>query len=525
MSQINIENLTFGYEDYGYDIFSNVSFILDTDWRLGLIGRNGRGKTTLLKILAGEYSGKGKINGNTNFGYFPIKIKDKNKKAIDVVKEAIAPYKKWEAEMEIYANDKNSVIEYGMILEKYIDSDGYIIDELILKEANIIGIDSELFDHSFDTLSGGEQTKMLIISLFLRKNHFLLLDEPTNHLDVEGRKMVADYLSKKKGFILVSHDVEFVDKAVDHIMSINKTSIDIQKGNFSTWQDNKNRQDNFEIARNTKLKKDIDRLEKTAKEKARWSSRTEATKIGHGVYDRGFVGHKAAKMMKRAKNIENRQNKIIAEKKELLKDIDKVDEICANYISSSNQILLQVKNLEISYEGRQLFRPLSFEVNRGECICIRGKNGTGKTSIIKVLNGANISYSGSISICKKISYISQNSSDLRGDLKEYIKSNNIDEVLFKSNIRKLGIERECFDKLLEHWSEGQKKKVLIAKSITEEAELYIWDEPLNYTDIITRNQIKALLEQQKITVLLVEHDNDFINSVATKIINIEKCDD
>lgn len=109
-----------------------------------------------------------------------------------------------------------------------------------------MGVDPEILNRSFETLSSGEQTKLLLVALFLKKNQFLLIDEPTNHLDAIGRESVAKYLASKKGFILVSHDRTFLDKVVDHVLSINKANIDIQKGNFSTWQLNKDREDMFE---------------------------------------------------------------------------------------------------------------------------------------------------------------------------------------------------------------------------------------------------------------------------------------
>ncbi len=379
-----------------------------------------------------------------------------------------------------------------------------------------------MLEREFSTLSGGEQTEMLLVTLFLRKNHFLLIDEPTNHLDVNGRKIVSEYLSSKKGFILVSHDRNFVDGIVDHILSINKSNIEIQRGNFSSWQLNKDRQDNFEIAENEKLLKDIDRLKKTAKEKAMWSNKIEATKIGSGVYDRGFVGHKAAKMMKRAKSIENRQNKAIEQKSKLLKNIDSKEVLQLNGLDTHKENILSVKELSITYEGKEIFEPITFEINKSDCVCLYGENGSGKTSIIKLLLGEKIDFSGYINKTKNISYISQDTSFLKGDLKEYATNEGISEEELKNNLRKLGFERSSFLKQIEHFSEGQKKKLLIAKSLCEKVELYIWDEPLNFTDIITRTQIEELILEKKPTMLIVEHDEAFVNSINAKIIKIIK---
>ncbi len=521
MSQISINNLTFNYNNSGDDIFKDMSLTLDTDWKLGLIGRNGRGKTTLLKILSGELIASGQIISSVEFGYFPINISNKTALTIKVVKDAIAPYSAWESEMEIYSTDETKINEYGDILEKYLEHDGYTIEEQIKKEVNLIGLDTVLLDREFNTLSFGEQTKMQLVALFLRKNHFLLIDEPTNHLDVEGRDIVAKYLSNKKGFILVSHDRLFVDNVCDHIMSINRADIEVQRGNYSTWLENKYRQDNFEIAENEKLKKDIDRLKKTAKEKANWSDKIEASKFGSGVLDRGFVGHKSAKMMKRAKSIESRQNKAIEEKSKLLKNIEREDTLSLNKVEAIKECVLSVKDLTISYGEKTLFKPLSFDVNNGECLCIKGTNGSGKSSILKLLLGETIAYKGTIISTKNISYVSQDITHLKGTLNDFVFSNNINGEILRNNLRKLGFERDLFNKNIEGWSEGQKKKLLLAKSLSDSAELYIWDEPLNFIDIITRSQIESLIKSIKPTMIIVEHDSFFVDNVATKIINIE----
>lgn len=521
MSQININNLTFKYDTSLDEVFKNVSLILDTDWKLGLIGRNGRGKTTLLKLLKGDFEYGGTITSSVNFEYFPMEIKNKNLKTIDVVKNAIAPFEIWEKQMELYSKDESKMNEYGEILEKYIENDGYFIDEMIKKELGLMEMEFNILEQNFETLSGGEQTKMMLIALFLRKNHFLLIDEPTNHLDIQGREIVASYLASKKGFILVSHDRNFVDKSVDHILSINKANVEIQRGNYRTWQFNKDRQDDFEISTNEKLKKDISKLEKSAREKSDWSDKVEKSKYGNGHVDRGFIGAKSEKMMKRSKAIENRKNKAIEEKSKLLKNIEKEEDLILKIENSKKEIVLNIKDLSISFENKKIFKPISFEIKRGECVWLKGENGSGKSSILKLLIDENISYSGFISKTKNISYVSQDTSKLKGRLEDYILETNVDHSILKTNLRKLGFERDIFDRNIENWSEGQKKKLLIAKSLCDNAELYIWDEPLNFVDIITRTQIEELILRVKPTMLIVEHDITFTNSIATKIVEIE----
>lgn len=519
MAQIKINNLSFQYDSYGEDIFKNVSLNIDTDWKLGLIGRNGRGKTTFLKLLKGEYKYSGQIISPVSFDYFPLEVEDNTKIALEVMRQAIAPFTKWEEELELYSKDAKYMKEYGEVLDKYISFDGYVINELIEKEVRKIGLEPEILDRTFNTLSYGEQSKLLLAALFLRKNNFLLIDEPTNHLDAEGRECVAKYLNKKNGFILVSHDRNFLDQIINHVLSINKSNMDIQKGNYSTWQLNNDRRDDFEKAENEKLIREIKRLQTTGKQKSIWSNRLEATKKGCGPVDRGFIGHKAAKIMKRAKCLEKRQNKAIEEKTKLLKNVEIIEKLDINNTKSNNETLVEVMNLQIKYENEIFKEPISFEIKQGERVWLRGKNGCGESSIIKLLMEEKINYAGNINKVENISYVSQDTGFLKGGVSEFAKNKNIDEQCLKSSLIQLGLTKIQFEKNIEEWSEGQKKKLLIAASLCDKAELYIWDEPLNFIDVISRIQIEKMIIDENITMLFVEHDECFGRNICTKVID------
>jgi len=495
MSLISVNHLTFGYEGSLNNVFEDVSFHIDTDWKLGLIGRNGKGKTTFLRLLLGQYEYQGTIAKNIEFDYFPFEVKNKNRMAIEIVNEIAPQVEDWE----------------------------------IIKELNLLNTNPEILYRNFDVLSGGEQVKVLLISLFLKENNFLLIDEPTNHLDIETRNNLIEYLKKKKGFILVSHDRNFLDKVVDHIISINNTNIDIQKGNFSSWQENKEAQDNFEMVQNEKLKKDINRLEFAAKNTANWSDKIEKSKYnttnsGSSI-DRGYVGHQSAKMMKKSKVMERRIEKAIDEKSNLLNNIDRNDSLKIVPIESKKNPFIIADKLQIKYDRKAIFNPVSFEIQNGDRIAITGKNGIGKSSILKLLMGDNnIQHDGNVKIASdlKISYVSQSTESLKGSLKEFVKRKKVDESIFKAMLSKMGISNIEFEKNMEQMSEGQKKKILIAKSISESANIYIWDEPLNYIDILTRIQIEEVILKHQPTMIFVEHDETFVKKVATKIIGLDK---
>lgn len=488
MSLINVTNLTFAYDGSYENIFENLSFQLDTNWRLGFTGRNGRGKTTFLNLLLGKYEYRGSISASVAFSYFPYHVADPSVLAIDAVEQMHPDYEYWR----------------------------------VAREMAKLALEEEVLYRPYGTLSNGEQTKLQLAVLFSKENNFLLIDEPTNHLDIRGRELVSRYLSGKRGFILVSHDRSFLDGCVDHILSINKSDIQICKGNFSTWWENKARQDAFEQAENEKLKREISRLEETAREKATWSDRTEATKIGSHVFDRGYVGHKAEKMMARSKAIEKRQTAAIEEKSKLLKNIERSDDLKIFQTPFHTKRLAELKAVTIDYGGGAVCENISFEIRMGDRIALQGANGSGKSSIIKLLCGENIPHTGDVWLGNglKISYVSQDTSGLRGKLTDFARESGIDESLFLAMLAKLDVPKAQMEKDMSALSAGQKKKVLLARSICEPKHLHIWDEPMNYIDIISRMQIEAVLKEYQPTILFVEHDKAFCDNVATKVVEL-----
>ena len=229
-------------------------------------------------------------------------------------------------------------------------------------------------------------------------------------------------------------------------------------------------------------------------------------------------------MMKSSKTLEQRIDKAIDEKTNLLKNIDRNDKLKIIPLMSNRNPLTYLNNLQIKYNNEPIFNSITFEVNNGDRVAIVGKNGAGKSSILKLLLGENLQYSGDFKVANdlRISYVSQTTDFLKGTLKSYALENHIDESIFKAMLVKMGFSQEDFDTEIQNMSEGQKKKVLIAQSISEQAHIYIWDEPLNYIDILTREQIEDAILTYKPTLIFVEHDERFIEKIATKVMKIEK---
>jgi lincosamide and streptogramin A transport system ATP-binding/permease protein len=347
---------------------------------------------------------------------------------------------------------------------------------------------------------------------------------------MQARETVARYLGRKSGFILVSHDRAFLDACVDHILSINRADIEIQSGNFSSWYYNKELQDAYELDKNEQLKREIGRLETAAKRTEKWSDKAEKTKIGgnpntseqKSIGHRAHVGEKSRKMMARSKAIGERQQREIDEKSKLLKNIEEAAPLKLSTLEYHAARLVTLDKVTLSYDGREVCRDVTFEVRQGDRIALYGRNGCGKSSVLKLICGDDIDHTGDVRVGSglKISYVPQDASFLSGDLSDYARECGIDETLCKTILRKLDFSRVQFEKDMRDYSAGQKKKVLLARSLCERAHLYIWDEPLNYIDVLSRMQIEELIREFTPTLLFVEHDRAFCDGVATEIVQM-----
>ena len=487
MSQITVSHLTFAYDGACDNVFEDVSFVLDTDWRLGFTGRNGRGKTTFLKLLDGTLDSRGAVRAGVPVLYFPFPVEYPEDDTQAVLERLLPDCPAWR----------------------------------ILRELNLLGVEQDVLYRPFYTMSNGEQTKILLASLFLHDGAFLLIDEPTNHLDAGGRRLLGEYLAQKRGYILVSHDRDLLARCADHMLVLNRRDITVMQGNFTVWEENKRVQDDRERAENERLEKDIARLGEAARRTERWSGRAEQEKHARNSGlrpDRGFLGHKAAKLMKRAKVTEARQQAAIAEKKTLLRNVDEADGLKLHPLAwGKSGPLVRAEGLSLSYGGRTVCAGLTFTLRPGERMAVTGPNGCGKSTLLKKLCGQDVAACGTLALGAGliVSYVPQDASFLHGGARDYARNAGVDETMFLTLLRKLGFERVQFEKDMADYSAGQKKKVLLARSLCESAHLYLWDEPLNYIDVLSRMQIEQLLLDYRPTMLFVEHDAAFVRRAAT----------
>lgn len=491
MSQINIKNLTYRYPGAYDNVFENFSATLDTDWRLALTGRNGRGKTTLLKLIGGELSpDEGGASCAGACEYFPFSVPD--------APDALSALYCARPELELWR---------------------------LKKEMRGLELAEETLEKPFGTLSGGERTKLLLAALFSEENAFLLIDEPTNHLDETGRKRLAAYLKEKRGFILVSHDRDFLDACCDHILILEAEGATLRKGSFSDWFKDKAAADAAEREKNARLAKQIDALKASAERTSSWANKVEASKnqkVSGLRPDKGHIGAMAAKMAKRAKSTELRREKAIEEKSALLKNAEFYGEMKLSPLPFRAEALCTLSHVSAGYGGRAVVQGVSTEIRRGERIAVRGANGCGKSTLLKLAAGELSPMRGIFSKPNDliVSYLPQDTGGLCGSLYEFAEAHGAKPPLVMAILNKLNFRSALFEKDISLYSEGQKKKVALAVSLATPAHLYVWDEPLNYIDLVSRIQVEQLLLKYEPSLLFVEHDAAFVRNVATRTIEL-----
>lgn len=486
MPIITINNLTFGYDGSEKNLFDDITITLDTSWKLALAGRNGRGKTTFFRLLRGELPYSGTITGVPETVLFPMS--------------------------ELPENE----------------------DWRVRKELNLMGADPDIMWRPMETLSGGERTKLMLANLFASAGIYPLIDEPTNHLDRQGREAVADYLASKDGFILISHDRAFLDRCTDHTLVITKTGFELVGASYSVWWENNEQRMESERARNDQLKKEMSSIDAAMKKNAKWSSKAEGyknrskapSKVAEDHFRRAYEAEKARKLMSAAKNLERRNERKLEEKQSLLKDLERTETLKITGTEHHNRTPVILKNMTLMRYGDPVVEGFDLTVERGMKLSIQGRNGCGKSTLIKYLAGLGeeegITASGDIYIAPglKISYVGQDTSSLCGTLYEIAGKRGCDKTVFSTILIKMGFTKEMLYRDVSALSLGQKKFVMIALSLCEHADLYLWDEPLNYIDVYMRAEIERLVRENNVTMLFVEHDRSFAEAVADMEVNM-----
>lgn len=501
-------------KSYGFNnVLNNLSFDVKTNERIALIGSNGCGKTTTLKIIMGieSYdSGNISIRKESKIGYLtqmPPK-EDDNVSAKSVylrgVQELIDLENKISDFVENMSSNEKDIKLLDKLQEEFRISGGYSLKEKIEKIRNGFKITNELLDREYNKLSGGEKTLINLASIILSNPDILLLDEPTNHLDIDTLEWFEEYLSSYNGtVVIISHDRYFLDRTVNKIIEIENGNANIYHGNYSYYLKESEKRLMIEFQNYKNQQKEIKALKEAIERYKVWGAKSDNPMF-----------------FRRAKAIETRLEKMeVIEKPKTKIEL----RINLNVEDRTSNRVMVISNLDLKIGNKELLRNSNMEVYYKERVCLMGKNGAGKTTLIKnILNNTHDNIKLGTNI--KIGYIPQEIRFDNEDLTIYEHMRKIfvgSESELRSKLNQFYFTTDNIDKKVKNLSGGEKVRLKLLELILKNANFLILDEPTNHIDIDTREILEESLLAYDGTILFISHDRYFINKIATKIVMIE----
>ena len=501
-------------KSYGFNnVLNNLSFDVKTNERVALIGSNGCGKTTTLKIIMGieSYdSGNISIRKESKIGYLtqmPPK-EDDNVSAKSVylrgVQELIDLENKISDFVENMSSNEKDIKLLDKLQEEFRISGGYSLKEKIEKIRNGFKITNELLDREYNKLSGGEKTLINLASIILSNPDILLLDEPTNHLDIDTLEWFEEYLSSYNGtVVIISHDRYFLDRTVNKIIEIENGNANIYHGNYSYYLKESEKRLMIEFQNYKNQQKEIKALKEAIERYKVWGAKSDNPMF-----------------FRRAKAIETRLEKMeVIEKPKTKSEL----RINLNVEDRTSNRVMVISNLDLKIGNKELLRNSHMEVYYKERVCLMGKNGAGKTTLIKnILNNTHDNIKLGTNI--KIGYIPQEIRFDNEDLTIYEHMRKIfvgSESELRSKLNQFYFTTDNIDKKVKNLSGGEKVRLKLLELILKNANFLILDEPTNHIDIDTREILEESLLAYDGTILFISHDRYFINKIATKIVMIE----
>ena len=511
MSILNVTNLSHGFGDRA--IFNNVSFRLLKGEHVGFIGANGEGKSTFMNIVTGKLQpDEGKIEWakNVRVGYLDQHtVLEKGMTIRDVLKSAFSFLFDMEASMnEMYGKmgdatpeELETLMEETGTIQDLLDThDFYIIDAKVDEVGRALGLDEIGFDKDVTELSGGQRTKVLLGKLLLEKPDILLLDEPTNYLDEQHIEWLKRYLNDyENAFILISHDIPFLNSVINLIYHVENQEINRYVGDYDKFQEIYAMKKAQLEAAYKKQQQEIDELKDfVARNKARVATRNMA--------------------MSRQKKLDKMD--II----ELAKEKPK-PEFNFKEARASGRYIFKTDNLVIGYD-EPLSKPLTLEMERGQKIALTGANGIGKTTLLKSILGLIPPLSGTVELGDYLSigYFEQEKKyesniSCIDEIWEEFPSFNQYEV--RSALAKCGLTTKHIESMVKVLSGGEQAKVRLCKLINRESNILLLDEPTNHLDVDAKEELKRALKAYKGSILLICHEPEFYQDLATDVWNCE----
>lgn len=501
-------------------VLEDITFEAKTGERLAIVGRNGTGKTTVFKIIAGieDYNGGQLfIRKGATIGYLDqIPNYPENFRVIDVLNTAFQEefkvrqqMRKLEDEMSKANPNELEIImkRYGELQSKFEHMGGYDIEEKISKISSGLKITEEFKQREFEYLSGGEKTTVILGKILLQNPDILLLDEPSNHLDIESVEWLEEFLKDYKGSVItISHDRFFLDKVVTRIVEIEDKKTSIYEGNYSYFIDEKQRrlEEQYESYQNQQKK--IKAMEDAIKRFREWGAKADNPKM--------FI--KARNMEKRIDKMD-KVDRPIMERKKINLDF--------NANGRSGKDVIQVRGLKKSFGDNLVLKDTELHVRYSEKVALLGKNGSGKSTLIKLILGEYLPEEGKIELGArtKIGYLDQNihfENENLTMLEAFRQEQTISEGEARGILARFLFYGEDVFKRIRDLSGGEKSRLKLCQLMYQDINLLILDEPTNHLDIDSREMLEEALKEFEGTILFISHDRYFINKIAERVVEI-----
>lgn len=514
---LSVHNINKSFD--GKDILRDASFHIENNEKAAIVGINGAGKTTLLKIIIGQLaadSGDVTFSKDVTWGYL---AQNQNVQTENTIFEELMEVKKHvieleenlraaEEEMKHVTGDELTRLmdRYTFMNEQFQRMSGYSWQSEVTGVARGLGFSEDELDKKISTLSGGQKTRVALGKLLLSSPDLIILDEPTNHLDMNSIRWLENYLLNYKGAVLiVSHDRYFLDKIVGKVIEVENTLVSSFVGNYSAYS----------------VKKEQKRL-------AQWSAymkQQQEIKHQEEVIAK-LKSFNREKSIKRAESREKMLEKTVRLDKPIT--IDDSMKISLKPSCESGKDVLEADNLSKSFGSQELFSNISFEIKKGEHVAIIGDNGTGKTTLLKMINGLESIDSGKITLGTKVEigyydqehHVLNDNKTLFDELQDAYPSLNNTEI--RNTLAAFLFTGDDVFKRIGDLSGGEKGRVSLAKLMLSDANFLILDEPTNHLDITSKEILESAISGYEGTVLYVSHDRYFINKTATRILDLTR---
>lgn len=537
MSYCTARGVCFKYPSQTEYIIKNIDFHIDPCDKIGLTGRNGCGKSSLIKLIKGDLvPDEGHINykENISIGHLPQEQSTSTgEKAGDLLWESRHDLFELKKKIDKYSSKDPSDLS---IFSEFEELGGYDYEVQIEKTASLFGFDSEYMMLDIADLSAGEKTKLALCAIILQDPDIILLDEPTNHLDMDMLKWLEGFLAEyKKPFIAVSHDRQFLDNCINKIWEIDYCGLNVFSGNYSFYRSEKEIRSNREMQEYRKHRTKITQLRQVVMERKKMSASMENFKLERSVRKNGGYckrddgsgkSVRPGGVMKSAMAVQSRMEKLIKKEEAKRPFIEKKRHLIIPNGDLQNKYVLTVEKLSVSYGDHIVIKDLSFTLNRRTKLAITGRNGCGKSTLFKVLSGKKGPDRGIIKWAPKtrIGYYAQEFENLdfcNTIISEVLQGDVVRESFARTILGSLNIKKDMVYKKIADLSIGERSKVSLAKIIFNGPNVLLLDEPTNHLEIQSREVFEKALKEFSGVLIFISHDRYFVNEIADRSICLQ----